>query len=397
MRSLSSPLIGASVQLLPTRPAIGTTTNETGGYVLESVAVGRYQLRVSFIGYEQVIVQEVLVESGKEVVLDIQLLETATALDAIVVRASRDYQRGPAKLSNYRLSVEETRRFPATFNDPARLTLAYPGVANANDQANNLIIRGNAPGGMLWQLEGLEIVNPNHLSNAGTFSDRPAQNGGGVNILSAQMLGTSTFLTGAFPAGFGNALSGVMDMQLRKGNHSDTEFTAQAGLIGLELAAEGPLSKTSSASYLLNYRYSTIGLLTQLGVDFGEEAINFQDVAFHLALPTTGAGNFRIFGMGGKSENIFEAVRDTASWELEKDRFDIKATSKMGALGLVHQIGLSNKTVLHSAIVGSAFDTNRSGGRLTDELRSMLVELDQWTQSIFAVRTVLTTKLDRKP
>ncbi|MCB0583823.1 MAG: TonB-dependent receptor, partial [Phaeodactylibacter sp.] len=111
--------------------------------------------------------------------------------------------------------VEETRRFPATFYDPARLSTAFAGVVNDNDQANGLVVRGNSPNSLIWRLEGLDIVNPNHTSNAGTFSDRPTRNGGGVNILSAQMLGTSHFYTGAFPASYGNALSGVLDMRLR--------------------------------------------------------------------------------------------------------------------------------------------------------------------------------------
>jgi len=193
------------------------------------------------------LLSEVLVQSGKENVLDVFLKKAMSEIQEIVVKSTvRDFQRGA--LVPEILTIEETLRMPSTFYDPARLTFTYAGVANTNDQANNMTIRGNTPNSMSWRLEGVEIVNPNHLTGAGTFSDRTTQAGGGVNILSAQMLGTSTFYKGAFPVNYGNVLSGIMDMQLRKGNNEQLEFTGQIGLIGIDLAAEGPMSKNSESS-----------------------------------------------------------------------------------------------------------------------------------------------------
>ena len=90
-------------------------------------------------------------------------------------------------------------------------------------------------------------------------------------MFSAQLLDNSSLLTGSFPAGYGNALGGIMDMNLRNGNRHRHEFTAQAGLLGLDLAAEGPLFQEGKNSYLVNYRYSTVGLLGQMGISFGDE------------------------------------------------------------------------------------------------------------------------------
>ncbi len=349
------PVVGASITVLNAK--IGTQTNTDGSFSFGKMPIGRYQVQVSSVGYESQIIAEILLESGKEMVLEVKLHPTSNQLAEAVVRAtSANFSGAVTSIQN--ITTEQIFRYPGTYLDPARLATAYAGVANSNDQANGMVIRGNSPNGMQWRLEGVEIVNPNHLSNAGTFSDRVTQNSGGVNILSAQLLGNMNFLTGAFPAEYGNALSGVMDMRLRKGNDKKHEFTAQAGLIGIDLAAEGPIGK-NGASYLINYRYSFTGLLATMGVKFGGEDIRFQDLAFNLNLPTKKAGTFMLFGMGGLSSNVFEAQRDTTQWEVQKDGFDIYYKNRMGAAGLTHSVNLGKRTLWRTAVVASGSSSSR--------------------------------------
>src|SRR5258707_11693147 len=99
-------------------------------------------------------------------------------------------------------------------------------------------------------MERVGSPNANHFSNAGS-------SGGGISILSAQLLANSDFITGAFASEYGNALSGVFDLKLRKGNDERREYTLQAGLLGLNAAAEGPFKSGYKGSFLVNYRYST--------------------------------------------------------------------------------------------------------------------------------------------
>ncbi|GAB3182389.1 carboxypeptidase-like regulatory domain-containing protein [Telluribacter humicola] len=347
------PLPNASVQLIPS--GTGTTSNDQGYFRFGNLPVGRYTVAVNYLGYQTLTIPEVLVESGKEQVLDIELSPASTQLQETTVRTTR-----PAAINSIQpITIEQTLRYAATYMDPARVTTSFPGVILSNDQANGLVIRGNTPNGMQWRLEGVEIVNPNHHTNAGTISDRPTQTGGGVNILSTQLLSTSYFLTGAFPAEYGNALSGVMDMKLRAGNNEKQEFTAQASLIGFDVAAEGPFSKNSKASYLVNYRYSFTGLLGAMGVNFGGEDIRYQDLSFNINVPTQRAGEFTIFGVGGTSSNIFKSQPDTAQWLVQKDGFDIDYTNKMGALGLTHTINLGPRTGLRTVAVASALSSRR--------------------------------------
>jgi hypothetical protein len=383
----SQPLTGINVKIQDSN--LGGLTDDKGMFTILNVPLGRHALQISGVGYETILISEVLVESGKEKIIEISLKTQAVQLGEAVVRSSQS----PALGSIQTITQEQTLRYAATFFDAARLATSFPGVVAANDQANGLVIRGNSPNGMQWRMEGVEIVNPNHLSNAGTFSDRPTQTGGGTTIFSAQLLDRADFLTGAFPAEYGNALSGVMDVHLRKGNNQKHEFTAQAGLIGLDFAAEGPLSRKNGSSYLVNYRYSFTGILAAMGVKFGGEAIRFQDLSFNLSFPTAKAGHFTIFGMGGNSSNIYEAERDASKWKFDKDGQDIEFKSGMAALGFTHKVNLSPKATLSTT---GAFSSSNNG-RLEYGLDSKTyAKLSESRDKMDKQKLSFTTKLSFK-
>ena len=383
-------LRGVNVKVQGTN--FGSVTDTNGVFVIANLPLGRYAIEVSGVGYQTLVLSEVLVEAGKQKIVEIGLKPKTVQLSEAIVRASPP----PAFGSVQTITQEQTLRYAATFFDAARLVTSFPGVVAANDQANGLVIRGNSPNGMQWRMEGVEIVNPNHLSNAGTFSDRPTQTGGGTTIFSAQLLDRADFLMGAFPAEYGNALSGVMDVHLRKGNNQKHEFTAQAGLIGLDFAAEGPLSRKNGSSYLVNYRYSFTGLLAAMGVKFGGEAIRFQDLSFNLVFPTK-KGRFTVFGMGGSSSNIFEAERDASKWKFDKDGQDIEYKSGMAAVGTTSKISLSDKTTLTSVASFSFKINNRADYLINSSTYSkQLLSDDKAYNDIVAIVSKVSHKISQK-
>ncbi|MGR3812293.1 TonB-dependent receptor [Jiulongibacter sp. NS-SX5] len=353
-----SPIEKINVQVVNSN--LTAVTDAEGQFIITDVPVGRLELKITGVGYTDQLIKELLLASNKELVIDVNLQTAISDLDEVMVTAASPNLSG-AKTSIQTITVEQVMRFPATFFDPARLAFSFPGVANTNDQANNMSIRGNNPRGLQWRLEGLEIVNPNHLANAGTFSDQATVNGGGTNMLSAQMLGNMNFLTGAFPAEYGNALSGVMDMRLRKGNNKEFEHTAQVGLIGVDLASEGPLNRKKGSSYLINYRYSFTGLLALGGMTFGGEDIRFQDLAVNLSFPNKKLGDFTVFGMGGKNSNEF-AFDDEEGLgpQQEKDLYAINYYSKMGAAGVTHEKTLNPSLLWKNNLVYSGLRNERN-------------------------------------
>jgi len=387
-------LKGARVQISYSDTAVSATTDARGAFRLEGIPVGRHTLIVSLDGYDLYFIPDLEVRAGKESVLEIGLHQRLYDLGEVLITAGNSRQLNG--ISTRTFTVEETQRFAATYYDPARLMTSNAGVTTANDQANHIVVRGNSPNGILWRMEGVDIVNPNHLTNAGTFSDRVSHSGGGTIILSTQLLDNSSFMTGAFAPQYGNALSGVFDIHLRRGNNEQYEFTGQAGLIGIDLAAEGPISKPGGASFLANYRYSTVGLLSLMGVPLGDEEITYQDFAFNLHLPTARAGTFTLFGMGGLSSNVFAAERDSSMWKFQKDRFDINFSSDMGAVGATHSLPLGNKGLWKTVVAASAIKSERTADLLDDSYQPHQAEEDILEQSKISATTSLRYKFGQR-
>jgi hypothetical protein len=324
-RATGSPLEGVNIRLEGLTST--TQSNQQGKFSFE-IPVGRYKITATSTGYTAY-TQEILVSAGKTLIINFSLDPSMEELQTVEVYSSPMSEEVAGQRS---LTIEKTFRIPANYLDPVRAITAYPGVVTANDQGNSIIVRGNSPNGLIWKLNGADIVNPNHLSNAGTFSDKPMANGGGVNIISAQIIDKTDFYTGQVPVAYGNSLSGVIDMTLREGNKEKMEYTAQASLLGLDVAAEGPLGKNETTSFLANYRYSTVGLLSAMGVDFGDESIAFQDLAFHLNHRARKGMNLSVFGFWGDSRNDFDA-KASDEWEQEKDQYTINYKSRTGAIG----------------------------------------------------------------
>ncbi|MBL7922845.1 MAG: TonB-dependent receptor [Bacteroidia bacterium] len=359
------PIPGATVMVSSVQPASGAVTDMEGEFRLPGIPVGNHTLRVMLLGYEELIRPGIVVNSGKEVVLQLEVREKLIETREVTITAELEKNKPMNEMSlvsTRTFSVEETRKFAAAVNDPARMVTSFAGVLGTDDGNNNISIRGNAPAGLQWRMEGVEIPSPNHFSFPGT-------SGGGISILSAQLLYNSDFLTGAFTAEYGNALSGVFDLKLRKGNNEKQEITVQAGFLGLDLAVEGPFSKKYKGSYLINYRYSTLAAIGKM-IELGDAATNFQDLSLNLFLPAGSAGQFTVFGFGGLSSQDFEAEKDSLEWEDEGERYSSEFRSNTGVLGTTHALSIGKNTFLKSALVASLYDNKYAVYRLDDGYRS---------------------------
>jgi hypothetical protein len=358
-----APIAGAEVYLKNTDPILGAVTDEGGNFSIEEVPVGRYNLVVKFIGYTTY-TEDILVHAAGQPTYNIGLEISYRELSQITVRELPFTVKEGINARS--VTIEEATRFAANYLDPARVMTSFPGVVNQNDQNNNLVINGKSPNGVQWRLEGFDIINPNHLSNAGTLSDRPTQSGGGVNILSTQMLGKTTLVGLPFSAEYGNAYSGIMDMSFRDGNKYENKYTLQASLIGLDAAAEGPL-KEGKSSFLANYRYSTVGLLTGMGVDFGGEEISFQDLSFKLSFDHKKGGSLSIFGFAGTSNNDFNGIDDPEEWNVDKDSTQVFYHSKISAVGVKDVRPISERTsLLVGAVLSSGLNDRKTNGLFRD-------------------------------
>lgn len=354
-----SPIIGANVIIIGTDPLIGASTDVDGNFRIENVPIGRQSIKVSYMGYEDAFVSEIQVGAGKEIILNIQLKEIANQLNDIIIVAKplKDQPlNSMATVSARSFTVEEASRYAGSFSDPGRMASAFAGVVSNNSFSNEITIRGNSPNGLLWRLEGVEIPTPNHLAGY-------SRNGGVVTVLSPNAMNNSDFMTGAFPSEYGNASSGVFDIQLRNGNDEKREYSFQASLFGVEASAEGPFRKGSKASYLVNYRYSTTALLGNIGLLNKNDGLPvWQDLNLKINMPTKKAGDFTLFAVGGKSGVNQNAQKDSTMWETDEDNKNSTFYSNMGVVGVSNKIFLSKntylKTVASYSIRSTGFDSD---------------------------------------
>lgn len=387
---LQSPVSNATIHISGTQ--LSAITDEAGNFRFREVPVGSYSIMVTHIGYRERVFNNIVVNTGKEVVLSLPLEVKVQAEKAVTVTANSKKNRplnDMSVVSSRAFTVEETQKYAAAVNDPLRMATSFAGVMSTDDGSNDIVIRGNSPTGLLWRMEGIDIPNPNHFGVVGG-------SGGGISILSAQLLSNSDFVTGAFAAEYGNALSGVFDLKLRKGNNEKKEYTIQAGILGLNLAAEGPFSPGYKGSYLVNYRYSTLALLSKVGIDIAGGSTTFQDLAYNVYLPTKKAGTFTFFGFGGLSSDDGEPVSDSAKWAEQDDRYGYVFKSNTAAAGITHTISLGYKTTLRSAVSYSIFKNSFDETFVEDDKTLSVSTSNNHKTQKFIVSSTLNHKFSNK-
>lgn len=347
-------LPGANIIIHTTDPKMGISSGLDGDFKFSNVPVGRHDIEVSYLGYESRFLNGINLSAGKELVLEIGLVESLEMLEEVTIIASEQIDKRKAlnefaSVSARTFSVEETSRYAAAAYDPARMALNYAGVSvgATDDLSNQIVVRGNSPAGVLWRLEGIEIPSPNHFGELGN-------SGGGISMLSSSTLSNSDFYTGAFPAEFGNANAAVFDLNLRTGNNQQREYAFMAGVMGIEAAAEGPFKKGGKASYLLNYRYATLGILQKIGLSpTGDVLPSYSDLSFKLNFPSQKFGNFAVFGLGGSNLATGDIVPDTSEWESEDDNEGFSQYTAMQTVGISHKILLDDKSYLRTVVLGA--------------------------------------------
>lgn len=391
------PLIGATIIHLNSDPINGTSTDIDGKFELKGIPIGRHSFQVKYLGYEMATIPEVLITTGKEVVLDIGLTESVTEIKEVVVTAKRDPASAVndmAVVSTRSITIEQTNRFAASANDPARLALSFAGVTSNNDINNEIIVRGNAPKGVLWRMEGLEIPAPSHFRIEGL-------NAGNISLLSSTVLDDSDFSTGAFPAEYGNALSAVYDLHLRNGNNVKREYTFQVGLLGVEAAAEGPFKKGKKSSYLINYRYSTLRIFQGLGLKLeGDLITGFQDLNMKLNFPTQKHGTFGVFAVAGLSDADIPAVMDSSKWvdtdDWDQDRVDERYRNHYLVAGLTNDYIINEHFRVSSRLAFTSYGNNISHQYLTDSLKFIEYWRFKLSNSAIKASVEVNTKLNAK-
>jgi len=387
-RETQRPLQGVQVTLQSesSTNAFQTVTSADGTFAFEAQTVGRYSLQALADGYETYLAQGLMLQAGKETVVQIELSSSIEKVEAVEIQAKRssgDAQNEMALISARAFTVEETDRFAGSRGDPARMASNFAGVQGADDSRNDIVVRGNSPQGILWRLEGIDIPNPNHFAIPGTT-------GGPVSIINNKMLANSDFFTGAMPAEYGNSLAGAFDLRMRNGNNQKAEFSSQLGFLGWDLNAEAPLGK-KGASFVAGYRYSTLSLFSKLNIAVGTDAVPaYQDAFFKVHVPLKDNSTFDLFGIGGKSQiNILisDQLESAPNIYGDNDR-DQLFGSNMGVMGASYMKPLSNQSYF-KAIVSATSQAVRADHQLVFRHITDTLERDGETLYRYAIDSLV--------
>ncbi|MCB0689745.1 MAG: TonB-dependent receptor [Saprospiraceae bacterium] len=391
-----TPLTGANIMIENTD--LGTSTDLDGHFEIKNVPIGRQNIVITYLGYEPVYLNNILITTGKELVLDIGMTESLISMEEVVVRVDQE-KAAPLNemaLSSARsFSVEETGRYASSLFDPARMAMNFAGVSTtggSSDLFNEIIVRGNSPRGVLWRLEGIEIPNPNHFGGIGS-------SGGGISMLSSSLISTSDFYTGAFPAEFGDAISGAFDLKLRKGNNEKREHSFMLGILGTEIATEGPIGKPGDGSYLVNFRYSTLGMLQKIGLNpAGDVLPEYGDLSFNVYLPKSSWGTFNIFGLSGKNRAYFKVESDSTKWIESDDDYGFNERQTVGTIGISHKLLLDDKRYLHTVFAASTDQNSNDDYHLdpTQNYRKIKEFENRFNNQIYRLSSTYNHKLNAK-
>ena len=359
------PLVGVLVEILNMQPRQAALTDSLGFFAFEELPTGRYRLLISLEGYEQELIPDVISAAGQLASLEILMsrqavLNLSTKLDSLgskKILSSRDrpYNLFSA-LATRPFTPEEVLRYAGARFDPALLVTNFAGVTSYDDARNDIVIRGNSPSLLLWQIEELPIENPNHVTSIGTA-------GGALPILSMYTIGRADFSKGLLSAQYGNALSGVFDLSLREGNRNRLGAMAMLGLQRVEGLLEGPIK--GGGSFLIGARGSG---LSQLQSGLIPTDPLHQDLSFKIKLGDKRWGSLEFFGLGGRSlvsipyteDNIVDKIRYQI-FEFE----DFEHSNQMGLIGSKYSLKLGQNSLFRQ-VIGLSYHGNRSVWELND-------------------------------
>ncbi len=247
------PLPGVNVIIVNT--TMGAATDLNGKFLIKNIPVGMYQVKTSMIGYQPQVKTAIVVSTNRVTMVNFELSQKAVELEEIVVRAGYFEKDTEKPISARTLTPREIRASPGAVEDIFRVIKSMPGVSVVGAKKANMIVRGGAPDENRTLLENIEIYNPMHFG-------RPDGSMGGISIINLSLLQGVDFLTGGFPAKYGDKMSSVFEMRLKEGNRTDFNSDLNLNMAGFGVMLDGPIP--GDGTMLFAARRGFFDLLTSL-------------------------------------------------------------------------------------------------------------------------------------
>jgi outer membrane receptor for ferrienterochelin and colicin len=269
----------------------GTVSDLNGNYTLTGIKPGFIELRVSSIGFKPYTSQAIFVTNSNPVTFDVPLEENAVNIGEVVIKASPFARKVETPVSIRVIGIDEIEKNPGGNRDISRVIQSFPGVASTPAFRNDVIVRGGGPNENRFYIDNVEIPYLNHFSTQGA-------SGGPVGIINVDFVQSVDFLSGAFPASRGNALSSVLNFTLLDGNRDKLKYRATIGASDLGLTIDGPAGKNSTVLFSARRSYLQF-LFNALGLPF---LPNYTDFQFKYRIRLDSKNELNIIGLGAMDD-----------------------------------------------------------------------------------------------
>uniref|UniRef100_UPI0040482E67 TonB-dependent receptor n=1 Tax=Polaribacter sp. TaxID=1920175 RepID=UPI0040482E67 len=293
----------------------GATTNEKGEFILENSPLGYVKIQASFIGYTTIVSESYLVTNDKSPFIELELSETSSVLDEVVIQNRLFKKSVTSPLSNQTLGIVEIEKNPGGNRDILKVIQSLPGVASNPGFRNDIIIRGGATSENKFYIEGIEVPVINHFQTQGAT-------GGPVGLINADLIRSVDFYTSAFPSNRGNALSSIIEFSQKKGNPTSLNTRLTLGTSDAGITMDGPLGKNTT--FIASMRQSYLQFLFKvLKLPFLPTYTDFQ-VNVNSNLSDNNVLSFLLIG-AVDNFNLNESVNDDVTDEktIKRNRYSL--------------------------------------------------------------------------
>lgn len=277
----------------------GTVTNVYGFYSL-SLPPTRYDMTISYVGYEQ---KKISVDLDQDLRLDLALTSNSSTLKEFEVTAEKRNQNvTQVQMSSEHLTIEQIKGIPSFMGevDIIKAIQLLPGVQTVGEGSTGMYVRGGGADQNLVLLDESPVYNASHL--LGIFS-----------VFNPDVIKDVQLYKGGIPAQYGGRLASVLDIRMRDGHAKKFHGSGGIGTVSSRLTLEGPIVKDKS-SFLISGRrtYADLFLKFSSDPDMRSNQLYFYDLNAKLNYRL--GQNDRIFLSGYFGRDVLDDSGFKISW-----------------------------------------------------------------------------------
>lgn len=183
-----------------TKRVTGGQTNNKGSAIIINIPPGLYSVRFSLIGYDTIAYNDVRIQVDQTTNLtQVVMNKAGVQLETVVVTATQD-RVDPNRVGSAR-QIEMERMSDVSVTDVAGIVSLQAGVTNIGGE---LHIRGGRSNEINFTVDGMSVSDP--------------VDGGSALQVDTDAISDMKVMTGGFPAEYGNAQSGVINIVTKDGD-----------------------------------------------------------------------------------------------------------------------------------------------------------------------------------